>query len=87
MSNYQLYAHSVIGICMRLHGCDTGTSDGMPDDERRELVEWLRWRINNWTDSRARDNERKVDNAVRKLAIAVLDQADNRDSDCDGEDE
>jgi hypothetical protein len=82
MSKRERYQHSVIDVCMCLHGCDTGSGDGIPDDERAELVEWLRWRIDNWARplGRADKIRLRVDNAVRALAIAVLKQADYKDA-------
>ena len=75
-ANHQLYSHGVIDVCVRLHACDTGSGDGIPDDERDRLIAWLRWRIDNWTESRRDGWGRHVDSAVRQLAIAVLHQAD-----------
>ena len=70
------YLHGVVDVCMRLHGCDTGSGDGIDNDEREELVEWLRWRISikAWTETK---RIRGVDCAVKLLALMVLEQADN----------
>lgn len=79
-----VHDYSIVEVCMRLHACDTGSGDGIPDDERGKLVEWLRWRtMAGWQDYKSRSRE--VDSAVLDLALAVLNQADDKDSDCDGE--
>jgi len=75
----QRHDYSVVDVCMRLHGCDTGSGDGIAHDERRTLIEWLGWRISTWIDGP--DNQRQVDDAIRELAICVYSQALDADSD------
>lgn len=75
MSNHRLYEHSVIDVCMTLHGCDLGSGDGMSNERRAELVDWLRWRVSHWIINPSRIGH-EVDHTVLNLAIAVLAQAD-----------
>jgi hypothetical protein len=79
----QRHEYAVVDACMRLHGCDTGSGDGIAPDERRHLIEWLQWRIDNWQPGLPL--ARGVDNAVYELAVAVVSQALDSDSDSDEE--
>ena len=76
------WGHSIVDVCMLLHGCDKGTGDGIAPHDRKAMIEWLRWRTLHWDPSPVRS---AVDDAVLQLAIAVVDQADEIDSDRDEE--
>lgn len=69
--------HGVVEVCMRLHAADRGSGDGIPDDERRTLIEWLKWRTSmGWV----RGLFDVVDFSIHQLAVAVLEQSKTIDA-------
>lgn len=80
-SKYRMYEHSVLDVCATLNSCAKGTMD-MMDEHRRPLIQWLRWRVANWTPAHkyTLPIELGVDAAVLALATAVLKQVDEADA-------
>lgn len=66
------YKYGVIAVAETLHGHATGSGDSLPDDELRELRDWLQRRLDDW--GPRREHERcAYDAAVYSLASAALD--------------
>jgi len=63
------YEHSVVDVCVRIHGALTGTGDGMPDEELCELSNWLACRVASWWNHARTDIKAPV-----RIALAGLRQ-------------
>ena len=64
------YAHSILSTCEQLHMSRTGAGDTLSDRESLACVEWLRFRLRNWSASGS--STQQYDEAVRLLVCATL---------------
>lgn len=76
-STIQRYDYgSITDVCVGISMQKRGSSDGMTHAEMVKQVDWLRWRLDNWTDTALRNkHEESFDNAVRNLVIVTLELA------------
>lgn len=64
----------VLDLAMGIHGALSGSGDSLPDDVLQEDVDMLKKRVDEWAPTKL-ERCRKVEDAVRALALAVIEEA------------
>jgi hypothetical protein len=64
------YRWGILDVCEQLHGEFTGSHDGWMTEDLAARIEWLRYRLENWTPSHL--HTATFDDAVRALCTIAL---------------
>lgn len=65
-------AMSILEICDELHAANTGSSDPLPDERRRELVKALNWKIDNWNASTGVGQVAETETLIFSMMLSVI---------------
>lgn len=71
------YERSILDVVATLNSEQKGTLEGLYPDERKRLVEWLRWRLSPGVWDEEQGDRAAIDRAIYDLAWMLIDSEDD----------